>query len=50
MFVRVSDLSFSYSGSVAIIRGANFQIVPGWTGIDFDNPVWPLLILTFGPP
>ena len=37
MFVRVSDLSFSYSGSVAIIRGANFQIAPGWTGIVGPN-------------
>jgi ATPase subunit of ABC transporter with duplicated ATPase domains len=35
--MRVSDLSFSYSGSVAIIRGANFQIAPGWTGIVGPN-------------
>jgi ATPase subunit of ABC transporter with duplicated ATPase domains len=39
MFVRVSDLSFSYSGSVAIIRNANFQIAPGWTGIVGPNGV-----------
>jgi len=37
MFVRVSDLSFSYTGAVAIIRGANFQIAPGWTGIVGPN-------------
>jgi ATPase subunit of ABC transporter with duplicated ATPase domains len=37
MFVHVSDLSFSYSGSVAIIRGVNFQIAPGWTGIVGPN-------------
>jgi len=37
MFVRVSDLSFSYSGSVAIISGVNFQVAPGWTGIVGPN-------------
>jgi ATPase subunit of ABC transporter with duplicated ATPase domains len=37
MFVRVSNLSFSYSDSVAIIRDANFQIARGWTGIVGPN-------------
>ncbi|HML16991.1 MAG TPA: ATP-binding cassette domain-containing protein [Bryobacteraceae bacterium] len=37
MFVRVSNLSFSYSDSVAIIRDANFQITRGWTGIVGPN-------------
>ena len=37
MFVRVSGLSFSYSDSVAIIREANFQLAPGWTGIVGPN-------------
>lgn len=37
MFVRVSNLSFSYSDSVAIIRDANFQITNGWTGIVGPN-------------
>jgi ATPase subunit of ABC transporter with duplicated ATPase domains len=37
MFARVSNLSFSYSDSVAIIRGANFQISCGWTGIVGPN-------------
>jgi ATPase subunit of ABC transporter with duplicated ATPase domains len=37
MFMRVSDLAFSYSGSVAIIRDVNFQIAPGWTGIVGPN-------------
>ena len=37
MFVRVSNLSFSYSDSVAIIRDANFQITRGWTGIIGPN-------------
>ena len=37
MFVRVSNLSFSYSESIAILRGANFQIASGWTGIVGSN-------------
>src|ERR1019366_2900855 len=49
MFVRVSNLSFSYSDTVAIIRDANFQIArghtrgqstgqsTGWTGIVGPN-------------
>jgi len=42
MFVRVSNLSFSFSDSVAIIRDANFQIARGqntrsWTGIVGPN-------------
>ncbi len=37
MFLRVSNLSFSYSDSVAIIRDANFQITLGWTGIVGPN-------------
>ena len=37
MFVRVSNLSFSYSDSVALIRDANFQIGQGWTGIVGPN-------------
>src|SRR5579871_6351716 len=37
MFVRLSNLSFSYSDSVAIIHDANFQITPGWTGIVGPN-------------
>jgi ATPase subunit of ABC transporter with duplicated ATPase domains len=37
MFVRVSNLSFSFSDSVAILCGANFQIAPGWTGIVGPN-------------
>src|SRR5690242_21747209 len=32
MFVRVSNLSFSYSDSIAIICGADFQLGRGWTG------------------
>lgn len=37
MFVRVAYLSFSYSDSVAIISGANFQLGCGWTGIVGPN-------------
>ena len=37
MFVRVSNLSFSFSDSVAIIRDANFQLSSGWTGIVGPN-------------
>ncbi len=37
MFVRVSNLSFSFSDSVAIIRDANFQTSSGWTGIVGPN-------------
>jgi ATPase subunit of ABC transporter with duplicated ATPase domains len=37
MFVRVSNLSFSYSDSVAIIREANFQLTRGWSGIVGPN-------------
>jgi ATPase subunit of ABC transporter with duplicated ATPase domains len=37
MFVRVSNLSFSYSDSIAVIREANFQIALGWTGIVGPN-------------
>ena len=37
MFVRISNLSFSYSDSVAIIREANFQLSTGWTGIVGPN-------------
>jgi len=37
MFVRVTNLSFSYSDSVAILRDANFQISCGWTGIVGPN-------------
>ncbi len=33
MFVRVANLSFSYSDSIAIIREANFSLSSGWTGI-----------------
>jgi ATPase subunit of ABC transporter with duplicated ATPase domains len=37
MFVRVSNLSFSFSDSIAIFRDANFQIAAGWTGIVGPN-------------
>ena len=37
MFMRVSNLSFSYSDSVAIIGGADFQLGRGWTGIIGPN-------------
>jgi ATPase subunit of ABC transporter with duplicated ATPase domains len=41
MFVRILNLSFSYSDSVAIIRDANFQIARSqtraWTGIVGPN-------------
>ncbi len=41
MFVRVSNLSFSFSDSVAIIADANFQVTcgppKGWTGIVGPN-------------
>ena len=37
MFMRVSNLSFSYSDSVAIIGGADFQLGRGWTGIVGPN-------------
>ncbi|HLI80869.1 MAG TPA: ATP-binding cassette domain-containing protein, partial [Candidatus Binataceae bacterium] len=37
MFVRVSNLSFSFSDFVAIIDDANFQVPMGWTGIVGSN-------------
>ncbi len=37
MFVRVANLSFSYSDSVEIVHGADFQIARGWTGIVGPN-------------
>ena len=37
MFVRISNLSFSYSDSIAIIRDTNFQITRGWTGVVGPN-------------
>src|SRR5258706_16124545 len=37
MFVRVANLSFSYSDPVAIIRDANFSLTTGWTGIVGPN-------------
>jgi ATPase subunit of ABC transporter with duplicated ATPase domains len=37
MFIRVANLSFSYSDSVAIIRDASFQLAVGWTGIVGPN-------------
>jgi ATPase subunit of ABC transporter with duplicated ATPase domains len=33
MFVRLSDVSFSYSDSVAVVREVNLQLAPGWTGV-----------------
>ena len=37
MFVRFDRLDFSYLDSVAIISGASFQLVPGWTGVVGPN-------------
>jgi ATPase subunit of ABC transporter with duplicated ATPase domains len=33
MFVRISDLSFSYADSVSILTEVSFTLAPGWTGI-----------------
>src|SRR5882757_4045624 len=33
MFLRVSDLSFSYANSVSILSDVNLTLAPGWTGI-----------------
>jgi ATPase subunit of ABC transporter with duplicated ATPase domains len=33
MFVRLSDVSFSYSDSVAVLRDVRLQLAPGWTGV-----------------
>jgi len=37
MFVRVSNLSFSYSDSVAVIDRANFHLTTAWTGVVGPN-------------
>jgi ATPase subunit of ABC transporter with duplicated ATPase domains len=37
MFVRVANLSFSYSDSIAILGGVNIQLGSGWTGIVGPN-------------
>ncbi|HLX37549.1 MAG TPA: ATP-binding cassette domain-containing protein, partial [Candidatus Binataceae bacterium] len=37
MFVRIANLSFSYSGSIAILGDVNFQLGCGWTGIVGPN-------------
>jgi ATPase subunit of ABC transporter with duplicated ATPase domains len=37
MFVRLSDVSFSYSDSVAVLREVNLQLGPGWTGVVGPN-------------
>jgi ATPase subunit of ABC transporter with duplicated ATPase domains len=33
MFVRLSDISFSYSDSVAVLREVTLQLGRGWTGV-----------------
>jgi ATPase subunit of ABC transporter with duplicated ATPase domains len=37
MFVRLSDVSFSYSDSVAVLREVNLQLASGWTGVVGPN-------------
>jgi ATPase subunit of ABC transporter with duplicated ATPase domains len=37
MFVRLSDVSFSYSDAVAVLREVNLQLAPGWTGVVGPN-------------
>ena len=33
MFVRLAEVSFSYSDSIPILRDVSIQLAPGWTGV-----------------
>jgi ABC-type multidrug transport system ATPase subunit len=37
MFVRLAEVSFSYSDSIPILRDVSMQLAPGWTGVVGPN-------------
>jgi ATPase subunit of ABC transporter with duplicated ATPase domains len=37
MFVRLAEVSFSYSDSIPILRDVSMQLAPGWTGVIGPN-------------